>query len=440
VIGYILKGGVSDREGERFCKGRVESGYEGAFGMKKVECRRYKLDEMVDCIRNGSSLEEKLKNHGNTIVENHPYLVGYAFLIGLAVSFSTTHLMVFAISFLFLYFISDFMTNDVHRIVPFVPKALLFSLLYILVISAIILVTYRVVPMMVKHFPELSNQLQVQIVKELKEASHKWDLTAYIDVDELKGSILKASSGILQFLANSLTPLYKGVIQFIFALAINLFFYLESEKVQEAFTRDPNSLMTFIFKFIQMRMMIFYVFFRRVMGGQVIIALINTLISSVVIFVLHLHHPFLMIFVVFFCGLFPVVGNLMSNSVLTINAFAATGMWGTVVCLILLLGIHKLEYFLNSKIIGGIVHLPMAVSLGALVFCDVLLGIPGLILAIPLVLFVRHEFEHIGGYPSGFRQEAPEPGDWQTRPAGSPVGKADELGETDEPSIPVSKI
>ncbi len=297
--------------------------------MKRVECRRYKLDEMVDCIRNGYGLEETLKNRANTIVEKHPYLVGYAFLIGLAVSFSATHLMVFAISFLFLYFISDFMTKDVHRIVPFAPKALLFSLLYIMVISAIILITYKVVPMMLKHFPELSNQLQVQIVKELKEASHKWDLPAYIDVDELKGSILKASSGILQFLANSLTPLYKGVIQFIFALAINLFFYLESAKVEEAFTRDPNSLMTFIFNFIQMRLKIFYVYFRQVMGGQVIIALINTLISSVVIFALHLHHPFLMIFVVFFCGLFPVVGNLMSNSVLTINAFAATGMWGT---------------------------------------------------------------------------------------------------------------
>jgi len=104
-----------------------------------------------------------------------------------------------------------------------------------------------------------------------------------------------------------------------------------------------------------------------------------------------------MIFIVFFCGLFPVVGNLMSNSVLTINAFVATGIWGTIICLILLVGVHKLEYFLNSRIIGEIVNLPMAVSLGALIICEVLLGIPGLILAIPLVLFVRHELEHIRG-------------------------------------------
>jgi predicted PurR-regulated permease PerM len=407
--------------------------------MKKYERKRHKLDEMVECIRDQSGVEKSWNNGCNTIVENHPYLVGYAFLIGLAVTFAVTHLMVFAISFLFLYFISDFMTRDVHRIVPFAPKALLFSLLYILVIWGIILITYKVIPMMLKNFPELSNQLQVQIVKELKEASHKWDLPAYIDVDELKKSILRASTNILQFLANSLTPLYKGVVQFIFALAINLFFYFESDKVKEALTRDPNSLMTFVFKFIQVRLMIFYIYFRRVMGGQVIIALINTAISSVVIFGLHLRHPLLMLFVVFFCGLFPVIGNLMSNSVLTINAFVATGTWGMVICLILLVGVHKLEYLLNSRIIGGIVHLPMAISLGALVFSEVLLGIPGLILAIPLVLFFRHEFEHIRGLSSGASMEAVDPDSVEVRAVTAELMKAHANMES-EISKPVSKV
>ncbi|MFZ0944443.1 MAG: AI-2E family transporter [Syntrophobacteraceae bacterium] len=376
--------------------------------MKKDECVMHELDVTVERIRNQSGLEGKWENQRNTLLENHPYLIGYVLLIGLAVVFTVSHLLVFAISFLFLFFISDFMTGDVHRICPFVPKAVLFSVLYILVIAAIIMITYRVVPMMLKHIPELSNQLQVQIVKELKEASQKWNLQAYVDVDELRGSILKASTTILQFLATSLTPLYKGFIQFVFALAINLFFYSESEKVEQAFTRNPDSLMTFLFKFMQMRLRVFYVYFRRVMGGQVLIALINTLISSVVIFGLHLRHPFLMIFVVLFCGLFPVVGNLMSNSVLTINAFVATGMVGTLICLVLLVGVHKLEYILNSKIIGGIVHLPIAVSLGALIFCEVLLGIPGLILAIPLALFVRQEFEHIRGLSGNLPQQGVE--------------------------------
>jgi predicted PurR-regulated permease PerM len=68
----------------------------------------------------------------------------------------------------------------------------------------------------------------------------------------------------------------------------------------------------------------------------------------------------------------------------------------------------------------------MAISLGALIFCEVLLGIPGLILAIPLVLFFRHEFEHIRGFPQSPLEDAGERAvDWMgeeleqtTRPAG----------------------
>jgi predicted PurR-regulated permease PerM len=67
----------------------------------------------------------------------------------------------------------------------------------------------------------------------------------------------------------------------------------------------------------------------------------------------------------------------------------------------------------------------MAISLGALIFCEVLLGIPGLILAIPIVLFIRHEFEHIRGFPQISPEDAGESAkDWigekleqTTRPA-----------------------
>ena len=272
-------------------------------------CAKGELDRLVTTIRHQSGIEVDWENQQNTILEKHPYLVGYAFLIGLAIAFSLTHLMTFVISFLFLYFISDFMTKDVHRFVPFIPRAILFSILYILVILTITLLSYQVVPNLLKNLPELTSQLQVQIVEGLKEANVKWGIANYVDIEQIKGAVLKASTGVLSFMANSLSPIYKGLIQFVFALAINLFCYLETERIEKTFTRDPNSLMTFVYCFIQVRLRIFYVYFRRVMGGQVIIALINTLISSIAIFALGLPHPFLMIFVVFFCGLFRLLAT-----------------------------------------------------------------------------------------------------------------------------------
>ena len=55
------------------------------------------------------------------------------------------------------------------------------------------------------------------------------------------------------------------------------------------------------------------------------------------------------------------------------------------VSLIFLVVIHKLEYFLNSKIIGDRIRNPMWLTLVGIVLGEKLMGIPGMILA-PVVL------------------------------------------------------
>ena len=53
--------------------------------------------------------------------------------------------------------------------------------------------------------------------------------------------------------------------------------------------------------------------------------------------------------------------------------------------LIFLITIHKLEYFLNSKVIGNRIKNPMWLTLLGLLLGEKLMGIPGMILA-PVVL------------------------------------------------------
>jgi len=54
--------------------------------------------------------------------------------------------------------------------------------------------------------------------------------------------------------------------------------------------------------------------------------------------------------------------------------------------LVFLVTIHKLEYFLNSKIIGDRIKNPMWLTLIGLVVGERLMGIPGMIFA-PVVLY-----------------------------------------------------
>jgi predicted PurR-regulated permease PerM len=91
-----------------------------------------------------------------------------------------------------------------------------------------------------------------------------------------------------------------------------------------------------------------------------------------------------LVMLTFLCGLLPIVGNIISNTLIVFVAFTISPQMA-LFALIFLVVIHKLEYFLNSKIIGDRIKSPMWLTLLGLVLGEKLMGIPGLILA-PVVL------------------------------------------------------
>src|SRR6266700_2062463 len=86
----------------------------------------------------------------------------------------------------------------------------------------------------------------------------------------------------------------------------------------------------------------------------------------------------------FLCGLLPIVGNLISNAIIVGIAVTMSPRLA-IVALIFLIAVHKLEYFLNSKIIGDRIKNPVWLTLLALIIGERFMGIPGMILA-PVVL------------------------------------------------------
>jgi predicted PurR-regulated permease PerM len=336
----------------------------------------------------------------NPILERHPYLCGYAFVTALIVLIFATKLTTFALSFLFLYLISDFLTNDVRKAARFLPKALLFSILYIAVLAIFVVLFWKTIPDFIKRIPDLAARWQDQAITQFEAANQRWNLTDYVNPEEVRAAIVSSTTKSISFFVREFSSFYKGFISFLFALIVNLLLYHNIKKIDDVFDRGRGTLMSFFYRFAMTRARTFYFYFKRVMLGQVVIACINALISATVIFGLGLPQPFLLVVIVLIFGVFPIVGNLASNTILTVTAFLSVGLGAAAVCLILLVLVHKLEYFLNSKIIGDMVHLPMTITLTSLIVCEILLGIAGLILAIPLVLHLRHELEHIPGEPS----------------------------------------
>ena len=154
---------------------------------------------------------------------------------------------------------------------------------------------------------------------------------------------------------------------------------------------DPNtsrdSLYATVARELTRRFETFFRSFAKVIGAQIIISIINTGLTAV--FLLWNHFPFAGVIIVltFLCGLLPIVGNIISNTLIVGVAFTIpeAGPRMALIALVFLVIIHKLEYFLNSKIIGDRIKNPMWLTLIGLVLGEKLMGVPGMILA-PVVL------------------------------------------------------
>lgn len=150
---------------------------------------------------------------------------------------------------------------------------------------------------------------------------------------------------------------------------------------QQALTRR-------IFKFAQS--------FRRVVFAQVRIAAINAIFTGIYLMVVlpifSVNLPFTktMVALTFLLGLLPVVGNLMSNTVIVIvslshSPYVAAGS------LVFLIIIHKAEYFLNARIIGSMIKANAWEILIAMVAMEAVFGISGVVAAPIYYAYLKSE-------------------------------------------------
>ena len=154
--------------------------------------------------------------------------------------------------------------------------------------------------------------------------------------------------------------------------------------------RVKNNLYSICCDQVSRRFRDFYRSFATVMGAQITISLINTALTAIFLMAVHMPHATLLIATTFLCGLVPIVGNLLSNTIIVFLALTVS-LKLAISALIFLIVIHKLEYLLNSKIIGDRIRNPVWLTLIALILGERLMGIPGLILAPVVLNYLRVE-------------------------------------------------
>lgn len=136
--------------------------------------------------------------------------------------------------------------------------------------------------------------------------------------------------------------------------------------------------------------------FSRIVFAQVQISAVNTVLTAlflaIVMPMLGIHLPLVktLILVTFLAGLMPVVGNLISNTVITLAGLSVSLQAG-LLALAFLIGVHKLEYFLNARIVGTHISARAWELLTAMLLMEAAFGLAGLVAAPIFYAYLKDE-------------------------------------------------
>lgn len=141
--------------------------------------------------------------------------------------------------------------------------------------------------------------------------------------------------------------------------------------------------------------------FGRIATAQVKISAVNTVLTALYLLVVlplfDIRVPFAttLVVITFLCGLIPVLGNLISNTVITILSMGVS-IGTAVASLAYLVIIHKLEYLINSRIVGGETDSQAWEILLAIIIGETAFGVGGVVLAPIIYAFVKRELRDRG--------------------------------------------
>ena len=96
--------------------------------------------------------------------------------------------------------------------------------------------------------------------------------------------------------------------------------------------------------------------------------------------------------VTFFCGLIPIFGNVISNCFIVIAGLSVSST-AAIIATVFLVVIHKLEYFLNARIVGTEIKAKPWELMIAILVMESAFGLSGLTVAPIYYAYLKRELE-----------------------------------------------
>ncbi|WP_042353937.1 AI-2E family transporter [Bacillus rubiinfantis] len=196
------------------------------------------------------------------------------------------------------------------------------------------------------------------------------------------------------YLLKSFSDISKVGLQILLALLLSLFFLLEKPRLVEFTRKFKHSKVASIYAEIEFFAQKFVRTFGKVIEAQLIIAIVNCILTTISLWILDFPQLGGLSIMIFILGLIPVAGVIISLIPLTIIAYSIGGIMTVLYVGIAIAIIHGIEaYILNPNLMSSKTNLPVFYTFIVLIFGEHFFGVWGLIIGIPVFVFLLDVLE-----------------------------------------------
>ncbi|GGD53607.1 AI-2E family transporter [Paenibacillus nasutitermitis] len=275
-------------------------------------------------------------------------------------------------------------TRKLNRLFPVSPIIVNVGL-YLLLISSLVYGIFNYAPKIVSQVVDMINNISRflshsqndEVARQLAIALEKVDYQKYL------GSAV-----------DYIMKLGKWLEIILFVILLSFFYLLQKNKVVAFTSKFGNSKIGWIYREFDYFGTKFVSSFGKVIEVQLMIALFNTILTMIGLWILGFPYLFALTIMVFLLSLIPVAGVIISFIPIGIIGYQIGGFSLVLWAIILILVIHSLEtYFLNPRLYAHKTKLPMFYTFIILIFSQHYMGIWGLIIGIPIFMFLLDVLE-----------------------------------------------
>nr|WP_040537935.1 AI-2E family transporter [Lentilactobacillus parafarraginis] len=277
------------------------------------------------------------------------------------------------------------LTNAIRRVVK-IPSRLIVIVVYLLVLLGL----YLAITVYISKIADQAISSTKDIVDFYSNPQNLPDDATLQWVNEL----IKQSN-VMSQMKNGVSLIWKyitgvgtmGVTLFL-SMILSFFFTIEKRSMDNFSRLFLQSDFAWFFQDLYFFGKKFVTTFGVVIEAQFFIALVNTVLTTIVMAVMHLPQLAVLALMVFILSLIPVAGVIISFVPLSLVGYSVGGFRDVIYLIITIIVVHALEaYVLNPKFMSSRTNLPIFYTFIVLLVGEHFLGIWGLICGVPIFTF-----------------------------------------------------